>query len=113
MTAITIDEFKSLAAGALVGFCDVTLPSGMRLHRCSIFAKDGRTWASAPAKQMIGRDGTVQRDGTGKIRYEPTVSFTDKQTQTRWSDAVIEALRQAYPEALPKVGAVAEASGFF
>ncbi len=100
MSAMTITDFKPVAAGALRGFCDVTMPSGMTLHRCGIFAKDGRTCAAPPSKQVIGRDGTVQRDASGKTRYEPTVSFADRPTQERWSSAVIEALRMAHPEAL-------------
>jgi hypothetical protein len=100
VSAMTIADFKPVSAGALRGFCDVVMPSGMVLHRCSIFAKDGRAWISPPSKQVIGRDGTVQRDASGKTRYELTVSFTDRPTQERWSGAVIEALRLAHPEAL-------------
>jgi hypothetical protein len=101
MTAtITVSEFKPIAAGALRGFCDVHLPSGMVLHRCGIFTKDGKAWASPPSKQVIGRDGTVQKTADGKTRYEPTVSFADRATQERWSAQVIEAVRAAHPAAL-------------
>ena len=100
VSTMTISDFKPVSAGALRGFCDVTMPSGMVLHRCSIFAKDGKAWASPPSKQVIGKDGTVRRDANGKVRYEPTVSFADRPTQERWSGAVIEALRAARPEAL-------------
>jgi hypothetical protein len=100
MSAITISGFKPINAGALRGFADVQLPSGMLLHRCSIFAKDGKAWASPPSKQVIGRDGTVQKTAEGKARYEPTVSFIDRATGERWSAAVIEALRTAEPGAL-------------
>lgn len=100
MHTMTISDFKRIDAGAMRGFADVHLPSGMILHRCSIFAKDGKAWASPPSKQVIGRDGTVQRAGGGKVRYEPTVSFADRATQERWSAAVIEALRMAQPDAL-------------
>jgi hypothetical protein len=93
-----ISDFKPIQAGAMVGFCDVHLPSGMTLHRCSIFAKDDKAWASPPSKQVIGRDGTVQRSADGKTRYEPTVSFKDRWTQERWSNAVIEVLRAEHPE---------------
>lgn len=98
--AITVDNFKPIQAGALVGFVNVTLPSGLVLHRCPIFAKGDRTWASPPSKQVVGRDGTVQRTPDGKVRFEPVVSFVDRATQERWSAAVIEAFRLAYPEAL-------------
>ena len=100
MSAMIVSDFKPIRAGAMRGFADVHLPSGMILHRCSIFAKDGKAWASPPSKQVIGRDGTVQKTADGKTRYEPTVSFVDRATQERWSNAVIEALRLAHPEAL-------------
>ncbi len=99
-TGIKIAAFTPLAKGALRGFCDVTLPSGMVLRGCSILAKDGQVWAWAPSKQMIGRDGAVLRTADGKARYEPTVSFVDRATQARWSAAVIEALRAVHPEEL-------------
>ena len=97
---MTVENFKAISAGAMRGFCDVTLPSGMVLHRCSIFAKDGKAWASPPSKQIIGRDGAVQKTAEGKARYEPAVSFVDRATGDRWSAAVIEALRVAQPDAL-------------
>jgi hypothetical protein len=97
---MTVQNFKPVSAGALIGFVDVILPSGMVLHHCSVFRKDGRSWASPPSKQVIGRDGTVQRTADGKTRYEPTVSFIDRATQERWSAGAIEALRIAQPDAL-------------
>jgi hypothetical protein len=94
-SAIAVSDFRPANAGALVGFADVHLPSGMILHRCSIFAKADTAWAAPPSKQVIGRDGTVQRTADGKARYEPTVSFVNRATQERWSAAVIVALRDA------------------
>jgi hypothetical protein len=100
MSAIVVKDFKPVSAGAMRGFADVYLPSGMVLHRCSIFAKDGKVWASPPSKQVVGRDGVAQKTADGKTRYEPTVSFVDRSTQERWSTAVIEALKLANPGAL-------------
>jgi hypothetical protein len=100
VNTISVKDFKPIRAGALRGFADVHLPSGMILHRCSIFAKDDKAWASPPSKQVVGRDGSVQRTGDGKIRYEQAVSFIDRATQERWSAGVIEALQAAYPDAL-------------
>jgi hypothetical protein len=49
---------------------------------------------------MIGRDGVALKDEKGKVKYAPVVSFTDKNTRNRWSDAVIVALHAAHPELL-------------
>lgn len=98
--AFKVTDLKRVRTGALVGFCDVHLPSGMILHRCSIFAKEDKAWASPPAKQVLGRDGSVQKSANGKTRYEQTVSFADRATQERWSNAVIEAINLTFPDAL-------------
>jgi hypothetical protein len=100
LPAFLVTNCKAISSGALKGVCDMTLQIGMTPHRCSIFAKDGRAWAAPPSKQVIGRDGTVQRPPDGKPRYEPTVSFVDRTTEQRWSAGVIEALLAAFPEVL-------------
>ena len=97
---LTISDFKPILAGALIGFLDTHHPSGTTFHRCGIFRKDGRVWATPPSKQVIGRDGMVQRTQDGKTKYEPTVSFVHRATQERWSNAVIAALRLAHPDVL-------------
>lgn len=98
-SAMAVDNFKSTQSGALVGFVDVIF-LGIVMLRCQIFSKDNRAWASPPAKQIIGKDGAVLRGADGKVRYEQTVTFVDRPTQERWSAAVIEAFRAAYPEVL-------------
>lgn len=97
---VEVSDFKPLQAGSLVGFCDVHQPSGMTLLRCGIFQKDGRIWAAPPSKQIVGRDGAMRRSSDGKAQYEQTATFADRATRARWSDAVIAALKAAYPEAL-------------
>jgi len=98
--SIAVANFKAISAGAMIGVCDVTLPSGMVLLRCSLFCKDDRVWAAPPSKQVIGRNGNVQKDSNGKTRYEPTVLFIDRGTEQRWSAVVVAAFREAYPEAI-------------
>ena len=100
-TAITVTDWKPVIAGALLGFCDIRLPSGMILHEVSIMrGKDGGFWASPPGKPMLDRAGHVMLDNNGRRRYTSCVSFADAATKRRFSAAVIEALRQTVPEAL-------------
>jgi hypothetical protein len=95
-----VSDFKTVQAGALRGVFDLTLPSGLVLRGCGLFAKDGRTWAAPPSRQMVGRDGTVLRNADGKARYEACVSFVDRAPADRWSASVIEAVRASHPETL-------------
>ena len=98
---VTITEWTARTSGTLRGFCTVQFPSGAIFHECGIFASEGRWWASPASKPMIGRDGTVLKDEkTGKTRYSPVVSFSDKTVRNRWSDQVIAALHAAHPEIL-------------
>ena len=51
---------------------------------------------------MIGRDGVQMRSRVNsKALYVPAVSFETKAVYQKFSDAVIAALRLAYPQALP------------
>lgn len=79
------------------GFVDVHHLSGLALHSGSISSKDQRAWAAPPSKPIVGRDGMVQRTPDGRTRYEPIVSFTDRQAKEKWSSAVVEALQLAEP----------------
>jgi len=88
------------SGGALRGFAGVVTPSGYVFNECGIFEQNGRWWASPSSKPMIGRDGVALKDEKGKVKYAPVVSFTDKNTRNRWSDAVIAALHAAHPELL-------------
>jgi hypothetical protein len=103
--AIRVSDLKPINAGALRCLVNVALPSGMILLGCAVFVKDDRTWAAPPGKPVIGRAGIVEKTPQGKTRYEPTVSFADRATAERWSDAVIAAVRLAYPEAIPAIAA--------
>lgn len=100
--AITVTNWTPRTAGALLGFCDAEMPSGLILHEVAIMrGKDGGFWATPPSKAMLDRDGRVMTDANGRRRYVPTVSFATKAARARFSAVVIEALRQSHPEITP------------
>ena len=96
--AVTISDWKPLHRNTLRGFLTAHLPSGMNLHDVSVHYRDGTWWASPASKPLLGADGTPLRDADGKIRYSPIVSF-EKAARSRFSTAIIAALRVAHPEA--------------
>jgi hypothetical protein len=98
--APTIEEWKPVVKGSLRGFAKVRLPSGMVLNEVTVLVANGTAWASPPGKPMLGRDGNVMRDEAGKPRYSPIVTFSSKELRNRFSDGIIEALLQRYPDAL-------------
>jgi hypothetical protein len=93
-------EWHPLRRSSLRGFCKIRFPSGIEIADIPIHQAGSRTWAAAPGKPMLDRDGAAMRDGDGKIRYSLIVGFANHGVRSRWSRAVIAAIREAHPEAL-------------
>ena len=100
MTLPVIEDFKPMERNTLRGFLRVWLPSGMVVHDMSLHVKDGKAWVSPPGRPMVGRDGTQIRDSAGKGQFNPTISFTDRATQDKFSEAIVAAVRTTHPGAL-------------
>lgn len=104
MNAFTIEDFRPVAKpGVLRGWLTVLQPSGQRIHDCGLYCKDGRWWISPPSKPRLSRDGVQLKDAAGKPRWEPVVSFVSKEVAERWSEGVLQALRQSHPRALDEL----------
>lgn len=99
MADIKILDWRPIARGSLLGFARVEFSSGMVISDATVLTGERGPWASPPSKPMISKDGTVLKGDDGKIRYSPLIEFTSKDIRTRWSDAVIAAMRAAHPEA--------------
>jgi hypothetical protein len=97
---VRILDWRELRSNHLLGFAKIELPSGLVINDVCILAGERGPWASPPAKPQVDRDGNVVRESNGKLRYSPVIEFRDKETRNRWSDAVIEAVRTAHPDAL-------------
>jgi DNA-binding cell septation regulator SpoVG len=98
--AARIIEWRALRRNSLLGFARVAFPSGMIISDITILSGERGPWASPPSKPQIDRDGVVIKDATtGKVRYAAIIEFTSREHRTRWSDAVVEALRATHPEA--------------
>ena len=97
---VSVSNWKPLSRNTMRGFVTVSHPSGLVIHEVIVHTNNGTSLASPPARPMIGNDGTPLREPNGKLRYQRIVSFVGKPVGHQWSDAVIAALRLAYPEAL-------------
>jgi hypothetical protein len=97
--AVVITEWKPLHRNTLRGFVTAHLPSGMVLHELAVHRRDGAWWIAPPGKPMLGRDGVAMRDDAGKLRYQTIIEFDPPAAKQRFSNAIIEALRLAHPEA--------------
>ncbi len=96
---VKITEFTAVHRNSLRGFATVVQPSGMILHDVAIHQRDGSAWASPASKPMLDRNGQQMKNEDGKPLWVPIISFSSKAVRDKWSGAIIEAVRQAYPEA--------------
>jgi hypothetical protein len=101
MSALTISDWKSRQSGTLRGFFTANLASGLVLRELMLHERDGKWWISFPSKPMVGADGVALRDERNKVRYgAPLIEFASPQARNRFSDQVLEAMRQAQPQLL-------------
>jgi hypothetical protein len=91
--------FAPRRQNTLAGSAEVRLPSGMILHDVGIHIAGTSAWASPASKAMLDKNGVALRDDRGKIKYS-RVTFASKELRDRFSEAIIEAVRVAYPDAL-------------
>jgi hypothetical protein len=100
MILVAID-WREMTRNTLRGFCRVQMPAGIVLHDVAIHMRDGRSWASPPGRPVIGQDGMQRREAGGKAQFAPTITFASRADADQFSAAVIDAVRKAFPKALP------------
>jgi hypothetical protein len=93
MTGFVVESFTPMAKNSLIGFATVRVPSGLVFHDVGVHRKNDSAQASPASKPMIDRNRCVMKDGEGRVRYTPVVSFSDKTVRTRWSNAVVATLK--------------------
>jgi hypothetical protein len=78
---ITVVNPRKLNKGALIGFFDVTLPSGIKLNGCTLLKKDGKRWIGLPSREWAKPDGSKS--------YVPIVEIPDRSDRNRFNAAVL------------------------
>jgi hypothetical protein len=83
-----LDEPK----GKLVGFADLSRMR-VRLIGCACHPRDGNRWVQPPSRPMFDREGLPLRDPrTGRIGYQPVLTFDDKDMLRHFSEVGCHAL---------------------
>jgi hypothetical protein len=84
---ITVSNPRKINKGALIGFLDVALPSGMKLNGCTLLEKDGKRWIGLPSKEWTKTDGSKS--------YVPIVEIPDREARDKFNAAVLPAAERA------------------
>jgi hypothetical protein len=96
-------SFKPLIKGALRGFANVELPSGLRITDCPVLTSNGKTWATLPSKPVLNHEGR-HVEVSGKKQYVPIIEWRDRDLSDRFSVAVVELVKAKHPDALVDEG---------
>jgi hypothetical protein len=84
---ITVSNARKINKGALIGFFDVELPSGMKLNSCTLLSKDGRRWIGLPSREWQKPEGTKA--------WQPIVEIPDREARDKFTAAVLQLAERA------------------
>ena len=96
-----LEALKAMRKGSLVGFGTLRLPNGLVIADCPVCESHGKAWASIPGKPILDPDGR-HAEQDGKKHYAPILQWADRDTADRWSDAVVDLVRQHHPAVLDR-----------
>jgi hypothetical protein len=85
----TVSNARKIGKGALIGFFDVTLPSGLKLNSCTLLSKKDGTgrFIGLPSKEWVKSDGSKA--------YQPVVEIPDREARDKFNAAVLPLAERA------------------
>jgi hypothetical protein len=93
--SITCEKFRPFSRNTLQGFCTLLLPSGLRLHDCTLHEKEGKRWVGLPSRPY--------KDESGRQKWSAVVDIPDYATRERFCVAALAAI-DAFILAHPEIG---------
>jgi hypothetical protein len=97
---IALLAWRPMVKGALRGFATVELPIGLKLLDCPVYVGKSGAFATLPSKPQIDKEGRQKTDANGKPLYVAILDWRSRELRDRFSNAVVEAIRQRHPGAL-------------
>lgn len=98
MNGTRVIEWRSMRKPPMIGFCKLQFASGVTLAEVAVMHGPHGAYASPPTRPLL-RSGVPVRDRqSGKLRYVVLIDFPNKEIRNQWSDSIIAALREAYPD---------------
>ena len=95
-------EWRPVRKNTLLGFCSIELPNGLQIDDIAVHVRGGKAWVSFPARPMLDADGRqVMRDG--RPQYISMMRWQSRDLADRFSAALVELVRNAYPDAFDDV----------
>jgi DNA-binding cell septation regulator SpoVG len=91
------------AAGTMLGFLSIALPSGLIINDAKLMiGSAGKRWIGMPSIKQVDKDGMPRLDAKGRQAWSPIIEFANSEARDRFNDLVLDALRRQHPEAFNK-----------
>jgi hypothetical protein len=97
-------SWKPLVKNSLRGFATVELPIGLKIIDCPVLVGPNGAWATLPSRPVLDRDGKHSKPD-GKPQYSTVVEWKSRDLSERFSQTIVELVRQAHPDDLDEPGA--------
>lgn len=88
---LTLRKWRAFQKNTLRGFAEVRLPNGLVVRDVAVHLKDGKAWASMPAKPIL-EDGRHKLGEDGKYAYALLLEWETRELSEGFSRAVVAAL---------------------
>ena len=98
--AVIIRDFRQIKKNSLRGFATIELPIGLVIKDVTINNTQGRVWAGLPSKPQMENGAHKADPKTRKPAYAKILEWRSRDLSDGFSDAVIAAMRDRYPDAL-------------
>jgi hypothetical protein len=95
-----ITDWKPIHKGKLVGKVEVTPNGRLSIGECLVLLSNPGPFVVLPRRPKIDRDDHIMRDGNSKIIYERDLKWLGRDIAKQWSEGVLAALLEKYPDAL-------------
>jgi hypothetical protein len=97
-------SWKPLVKNSLRGFATIELPIGLKIIDCPVLVGSNGAWATLPSRPVLDRDGR-QAKPDGKLQYSTILEWKSRDLSERFSQTIVELVRQAHPDDLDEPGA--------
>jgi hypothetical protein len=96
------------AGSTVVGFAGIALPyrgGWLVVDDLPVLTINGKVWAAWPGKPVITKEGALARiPGTSRVRYVNILHWKGRGVSARFSQAVVDLVRQRDPGAFEQEG---------
>ena len=97
---VVLISWKAIRKNTLRGFAKIRLGKSLIITDVPVNNFSGRLYAGLPSKPILDANGVHKKAENGKAQWARIIEWADKDSDARFSDAVVAAVKREYSEDL-------------